>query len=107
MNRTASTAAIAFAPSWHSALAWVRAAFERRPQAGTAPAVFVHDVAHRRTLWVDAPLGRRVTCEAGSVWLTFDGQARDVVLQAGEHCECDTDTRLGVYALAGAQVRVQ
>ena len=41
---------------------------------------------------------------AGTVWLTHDGQAKDVILEAGQsHC-CDSNARLGIHALAGSTV---
>ena len=56
------------------------------------------------TIWMDRPLARTVVCETGTVWLTHDGQAKDVILEAGQsHC-CDSNARLGIHALAGSTV---
>jgi hypothetical protein len=50
--------------------------------------------------WLQRPAGRRVTCESGALWLTFDGKPVDVVLGAGESLRCEFNRRLGIYALA-------
>ena len=56
--------------------------------------------------WVRQPLGRTVTCEAGTLWLTFDHALPDIVLEAGESHRCALNTALLVYALEAARVRV-
>ncbi len=43
--------------------------------------------------------GMVVTCTAGSAWLTFDGEQRDVVLAAGESLTCDCEKTLGITGL--------
>ena len=48
------------------------------------------------------PLGRQVRCESGTLWLTFDGDSRDVILEAGDSLLCDRDSMLLVQALAAA-----
>ncbi|KQT09508.1 DUF2917 domain-containing protein [Ramlibacter sp. Leaf400] len=44
--------------------------------------------------------GGTIRCLHGCVWLTHDGDCRDVVLEAGEFHVVDRDTRLVVHALA-------
>jgi hypothetical protein len=51
---------------------------------------------------VQHPLGRTVRCERGSLWLTFDNDCRDVVLDAGARHVCDRDTCMIVAALEDA-----
>ena len=56
--------------------------------------------------WVRRPLGRTVTCESGTLWLTFDHTPLDTVLEAGESHLCTANTALLVYALEPAGVRL-
>jgi len=55
---------------------------------------------------IERPLGRTITCESGTLWLTFDNTLRDVVLEGGESHHCATDNRLLIQALQGSRVRV-
>lgn len=55
---------------------------------------------------IKRPLGRTITCESGTLWLTFDNTLRDVVLEGGESHHCATDNRLLIQALQGSRVRV-
>ncbi len=59
------------------------------------------------TEWISRPLGRTVCCEQGTLWLTFDHQPLDVVLEAGESHHCARTTRLAIHALADARVTVR
>ena len=56
------------------------------------------------TFWVDHPMTRQVTCQEGVVWLTFDGDLRDVVLEAGQMHLCQSDQRLAIHALEDGSV---
>ena len=49
---------------------------------------------------VHAEKGRRVECLAGSIWITQDGDLRDVVLAAGEAFDFDRrgDALLSAFA---------
>ena len=55
---------------------------------------------------IERPLGRTITCESGTLWLTFDNTLRDVVLEGGESHHCATNNRLLIQALQGSRVRV-
>lgn len=55
------------------------------------------------TAWIEEPLGREVVCEAGTLWLTFDGEPQDVILEAGESHRCTQGSRLAIHALAAAR----
>jgi len=57
-------------------------------------------------LSIARPLGRRIDCIQGDVWITQDGDARDTVLSAGEHHIADRRTRLIVQALKAGVVRI-
>jgi hypothetical protein len=60
-----------------------------------------------RSLFSGAELrGARITCERGCVWLTHDGDVRDIVLAAGDSHVVDRDSRLIVFALEPARVRL-
>lgn len=54
---------------------------------------------------IDHPEGRRITCTSGSLWLTFDGEPGDTVLEAGESCTCTEDTPLIISAFGDAAWR--
>ena len=58
------------------------------------------------TVWTAHPLGRVVSCEAGTLWLTFDNELVDVVLEAGQSHRCTKDSKLAIHALAAARVAV-
>lgn len=59
----------------------------------------------RRQLLVEAePLGRRIACYAGCLWLTFDRDSADYVLEAGQSLVCAKSGRLIVQALSDARV---
>ena len=64
-------------------------------------------LAHRRILNLHDRRGDRVECLDGSVWITQDGDPRDVVLDAGESFTLDRPGTALVYALADARVAVQ
>jgi hypothetical protein len=51
------------------------------------------------------PLGVTVECLKGSVWITIDGDSRDVILGAGESTILDREQRTLIMALGDAQVR--
>jgi len=50
--------------------------------------------------------GGRIECTEGAVWLTHDGDCRDVVLEAGQSHVADRDSRLVIYALSSSAVRL-
>ncbi len=64
-------------------------------------------LAHRRILRLRDRDGDRVECLDGSVWITQDGDPRDIVLDAGEAFTLDRRGTTLVYALANARVVVQ
>lgn len=58
------------------------------------------------TTWITHPLGRTVTCETGTLWLTFDNEPVDVILEAGQSHRCAKASKLGIHALSGARMSV-
>lgn len=63
------------------------------------------DLAKHVTHWIGATAGTEVRCVQGTLWLTYDGQQRDIVLRAGESHSSDRGGRLAVHALEAAQYR--
>ena len=58
------------------------------------------------TTWIVRPRGCQVTCEAGTLWLCFDREPVDIVLEAGETHRCEKTTALSIHALSAGAVRV-
>jgi len=55
-------------------------------ESGRASRAFKSTVLHLNkgaTTWITKPLGRRITCETGALWLCFDGELEDIVLEPG------------------------
>ena len=58
------------------------------------------------TLAVDKPLYCEVVCLQGALWITHDGDTRDIVLEAGQHYAVDCAARMLVHALDSARIRL-
>jgi hypothetical protein len=58
------------------------------------------------TTWVARPRGCVVRCQAGTLWLAFDGEPQDVILEAGESFRCTSASRLSIHAMTAAAVSV-
>ncbi len=58
------------------------------------------------TTWIARPLGRTVTCETGTLWLTFDNETADVILEAGQSHLCAKASKLAIHALTAGRVSV-
>lgn len=50
---------------------------------------------------------RDIYCDAGTLWITQDGDPRDIVLEAGQQHRRQGQGAAIVYALAPAQLRVR
>lgn len=88
-----------------SLAAWLRrigAAWFARAQARTD----LRQIDAGATTWVARPRGYVVSCQTGTLWLAFDGEPEDVILEAGESHLCTKTPRLSIHALAAAVVRV-
>lgn len=55
---------------------------------------------------LNEPIGSRITCEQGTVWLTVDGQLADVVLEPGQSFNATTGAKLMLQAMPRAQVLI-
>ena len=51
------------------------------------------------------PLRHRVECLNGSVWITHDGDPKDIILDGGQSYQAERDSRMLVYALTEASLR--
>jgi hypothetical protein len=56
------------------------------------------------TLVAAHPRGLCLQCLAGSLWITHDGDCKDLILESGETYQPAHDRRMLVYALAPASV---
>jgi len=66
-------------------------------------------LAHQATLSIDDPAGLDIRATRGSLWLTFDGQQRDIILVAGsaDASYAATERRRAlIYALSDAELSV-
>lgn len=61
---------------------------------------------HRQLLRLPTGKGARITCRSGSVWITRDGDARDIVLERGDSLQSTRGDRIIIYALHDADVDV-
>jgi hypothetical protein len=82
-----------------------RSAARRRAWAGpeAAPPQVLQSGA---TMVVPQPQGATIECRRGCLWLTHDGDCKDIVLSAGERYVSGSRRRLPVHALDDAQVLV-
>ena len=92
---------LALAPWFHRA--WTTATVRRPAAAAGQPGQLLQRDA---TLVVDDPRGLTVTCVQGCLWLTHDGDCKDIILEAGQRYSSATRARLLVHALDTAQVRL-
>lgn len=95
--------------STHSIGKWlhaicVNAVRQTRPSTGAQRTD--QRIARNAILEVKQPLGITIECLEGSVWVTLDGDARDVVLDAGQAFTVDRQQRALLQALEAALVRV-
>jgi hypothetical protein len=74
-------------------------------RAVAAPAA-ARPLEKNATTWIARPLGRTVTCETGTLWLTFDNESADVILEAGQSHRCAKGSKLAIHALSAARVSV-
>lgn len=74
--------------------------------AGVATSPSAQALEKNRTFWVHRPISREIHCLQGTLWLTFDGVRKDVVLDAGQSYRCDSASRLAIHALDAAYFRM-
>lgn len=58
------------------------------------------NLAHQATFQVTDAAGVQITCHRGCLWITLDGDQRDIVLEAGERFVATEHRRALIYALA-------
>lgn len=88
---------------------WLRSkAFDGIRQTGqdTCTRPGVQEIAKNRILEIKQALGMTIECLEGSVWVTLDGDRRDVVLDAGHTFNVDRKQRTLIQALDTARVRL-
>lgn len=93
---------------WAAARAWARE-FVRRviePGRDAHPIASTVSLKQGVTTWLVKPLGRRVTCESGLLWLCFDAEPLDIVLQPGETHLCAKGSAMSIHALSSSVVRL-
>lgn len=100
---TALTSPTAVATTSGALTGFLRALLPRTRTVRAATAL--QSVAARTTLWIQRPQGRTIRCVAGRLWLSFDGEARDVVLDAGESHLCTLAVPLAIHGLTAAVFR--
>ncbi len=63
-------------------------------------------ITKNQILKITQPLGVTIKCLEGSVWVTQDGDLRDVVLDAGQAFVVDRNQRTLLQGLTDARVRL-
>jgi hypothetical protein len=72
-----------------------------------APTPVCMSLRARHLLEVPQAQGVRIGCTRGSLWITVDGDPRDVVLEAGESFVGERPGRMLVYALSPSSLSMQ
>ena len=72
--------------------------------AGMRPSV--QEIARDKILEIKQALGVTIECLDGSVWITQDGNMRDVILDVGQSFCVDRMQRTLIQALATARIRL-
>jgi hypothetical protein len=93
----------------HSIGRWLRyKAFHgiRHTGQDTCTRPSVQEIAKNGILEVKQALGVTIECLEGSVWVTLDGDRRDVILDAGQAFNVDRKQRTLIQALDTARVRL-
>lgn len=89
-----------------SLLQWMWPAPVRRTLVVADASRNTYELAKNGILSVFQPLGSIVECLDGCVWITLDGDARDVILQEGESFRPDRNGRALIQALDSSRLRV-
>lgn len=88
---------------------WLRAQASRSHRQAvqtTQPCCGIQEMAKAGIHEVKQALGVTIECLEGSVWITLDGDLRDLVLDAGQSCKIDRKRRALIQALDTARVRL-
>jgi hypothetical protein len=63
-------------------------------------------LAHQGIFSVSDASGVDIRCRTGCIWLTLDGDTRDIVLEAGESFSTTEHRRAVIYAMSPAEVGI-
>lgn len=88
---------------------WLRAQASpnlRQTVQVTEPRNGIQEMAKASIQEIKQALGVTIECLEGSVWITLDGDVRDLVLDAGQTCKIDRKRRALIQALDTARVRL-
>lgn len=69
--------------------------------------VCIQALNKNQTLTITRPEYTQIECFNGCVWVTQDGDPRDILLEAGETLVVDQPARVLVHALESSKVRLQ
>ncbi len=105
MNLAISSPFGAAAHSLASLFLW-RARSGSRPQQAALTPADTQTLQKGALLVVLDPLQHRVECLGGSVWITLDGDIKDIILDAGQNYQAERNSRMLIYALTGASLRL-
>jgi len=64
-------------------------------------------MAPGQSIHLDDACGRTVRCLAGSLWITHDGDPKDVIVEAGESYHVASCERMIVHALRESALRMR
>ena len=59
------------------------------------------------TLVLPQPLGHTIDCLSGAVWITHDGDIKDVILERGNSYRAERPARMLVFAISEAQLSLR
>lgn len=68
--------------------------------------VALHQLAAGSIVAVKQPLGKRIECLEGCLWVTQDNDVRDVVVGAGQAVTIDREQHVLIQALEPARLRI-
>lgn len=93
---------------WAASSVWARELVRRvvAPSRDSLPASATLTLNRGATTWLTEPLGCKVSCDSGTLWLCFDGEPLDIVLEPGESHLCVKRSALSIHALSAGVVRL-
>jgi Protein of unknown function (DUF2917) len=65
------------------------------------------DLQHKALFTLADALGVRIRCTSGSIWLTLDNDARDILLNPGDVFEPTAHSRVVLYSLQASHVSLE
>lgn len=84
---------------WFVRMRWTRSVPDARTTGAASPSRDIHELAMNGALSLVGARGRRVECLRGCIWITVDGDVRDVVLVAGQSLRLDRQQPVLIQAL--------